>query len=530
MRKIITIFLTFFIFYFNTCQSISPKKFDYIIKNGKIIDGTGNPWYISDIGIKKDRIIEIGIIPEEMGKQVIYANNEIISPGFIDIHTHTDEGILENPVAQNYITQGVTTVVGGNCGGSKLNLKDFFKEVESKGISLNFGTLVGHNSIRNKVMGDVNREPTQNELEEMKKILEEEMKAGGLGMSTGLKYIPGAYAKIDEVIELAKVAARFGGFYATHLREEGLGLIDAVKEAIEIGEKANIPVQISHHKVVSVDRWGDSKITIELIENARKNGIDVKADQYPYPATSTGLGVLFPSWSLEGPKEEVIKRLKEPETKKKIKEGIIYNIIHDRGGKDLSNIRIASYSVDKSIEGKNLKEILQMRGISVNMENAAELITELYSKGNADAIYKCLSDEDIERIMQYPSTMHASDGSIIEMGKGVPHPRNYGTFPRVLSLYVREKGLITLEDAIRKMTSLPASRIGINDAGIISIGKRADIVIFNPSKIRDTSTWDNPHQHPEGISYVFVNGEIVVNNGKITGKLPGRIIYGHGKK
>ncbi|NVM03644.1 MAG: D-aminoacylase [Candidatus Helarchaeota archaeon] len=482
------------------------------------------------MGIKGDKIAEIGKIPKGRGKKIIDASKKVVSPGFIDIHTHSDRRILEDPTAQNYITQGVTTVIGGNCGGSKLKLRDFFKEIESKKIALNFGTLVGHNTIRKKVMGNHNREPTIEELEEMKRIIEQEMKAGALGLSTGLKYIPGAYSKTREVIELAKVAGKYGGFYASHIREEGLGLIDAVKEAIEIGEKANIAVQLSHHKVVSVDRWGDSKITLELIENAREVGIDVKVDQYPYPATSTGLSVLFPYWSLEGSKEEIKKRLEDPETRKTIKEKIIYNIIHDRGGKDLSNIRIAGYSKDNGLEGKNLKEILEMKGITPDMERAAELILELYSDGNPSAIYRCLSDEDIERIMKYPITMHASDGSIIEMGNGVPHPRNYGTFPRVLSLYVREKGLITLEDAIRKMTSLPASRIGIKDSGIISKGKRTDIVIFDPISIKDRATWDDPHQYPEGISYVFVNGKIVVENGKITGELPGKIIYGPGKE
>ena len=530
MKKIIVIFLTILILISASCSLVKPGKFDYIIKSGKIVDGTGNPWYKSDIGIKGDKIAEIGEIPEEKGKKIIDASKKVVSPGFIDIHTHADRGILRDPTAQNYITQGVTTVIGGNCGGAELDLREFFKEIKSKSISLNFGTFIGHNTVRRRVMGNENREPTIEELEEMKKIVEQEMKAGALGLSTGLKYLPGAYSKTEEVIELAKVAAKFGGFYATHLREEGLGLIDAVKEVIEIGEKANIPVQISHHKVVSVDRWGDSKTTLEIIEDARKRGIDVKDDQYPYPATSTGLAVLFPPWSLEGSKEKIEERLKNTESRKKIKEEIIYNIIHDRGGNDLNNIRIASYSKDKNIEGKSIKEILEMKGLTPDMESAAELILELYSNGNASAIYRCLSDEDIERIMKYPTTMHASDGSIVAMNKGVPHPRNYGTFPRVLSLYVREKGLITLEDAIRKMTSLPASRIGIRDAGIISVGKRADIVIFDPHNIKDRATWDKPHQYSEGILYVFVNGEIIVENGSITGELPGKIIYGPGKE
>ena len=503
-------------------------KYDYIIKNGRIVDGTGNPWFKTDVGIKADKIVKIGFIPESHAATYIDASGKVVSPGFIDIHTHT-EGVADDPTAQNYITQGVTTVVAGNCGGSKLQLRDFFKKLELQGIALNFGTLLGHNSIRSKVMGNVNRAPTDRELEEMKKILTEEMRAGGLGLSTGLKYLPGAFAKTDEVIELARTASSLGGFYASHLREEGLGIIDAVKEAIKIGEKSNIPVQISHHKIVSVDRWGSSKITLKLIEDARKRGIDVKLDQYPYPATSAGLAILFPAWSLEGSKKEVLERLSNPEIRKKFKKELIYNILHDRGAGSLENIQISRCSRDTKIEGKNIKEILDMRGLKNTLNNGADLILELYAGGYVGAIYHAISEEDMERIMKYPSTMHASDGQVVKMDSGVPHPRNYGSFPRILALYVREKGIMTLEEAIRKMTSLVAGRIGIRDAGIISTGKRADIVIFNPQTIKDKATFTEPHQYPEGIDYVFVNGKIIIDHGNITGELPGRIIYGPGK-
>ncbi len=432
---------------------------------------------------------------------------------------------------QNYITQGVTTVVGGNCGGSPLDIGDFLRKVHRKGIALNFGILIGHNTVRKKVMDNENREPTQQELEEMKKLIEDGMKAGALGLSTGLKYIPGAYSKTEEVIELAKVVAKYGGFYASHLREEGLGLIDAVKEAIEIGEKAGVPVEISHHKVVSVDRWGDSKITLKLIDEARSKGIDVKADQYPYPATSTGFTVLFPPWALEGGTQKLIERLNSPQERKKIKEAIKYNIMHDRGGADLSNIRVASFPADSTLEGLSVKDILIKKEKKVNLDNGAELIMDMsIEKGGVSAIYRCLSDKDIERIMKHPAVMHASDGAVITFGKGVPHPRNYGTFPRVLSKYVREKHIIKLKEAIRKMTSLPASMIGAHNRGVIKEGLWADIVIFDPDKIKDKATFDDPHQYPEGIYYVIVNGTVVVEKGKITGKLPGKIIYGPDKK
>lgn len=507
----------------------SPVEFDYVIKNGRIFDGMGNAWYRADIGITGSKIVKIGSISKERGKTVIDATGKVVSPGFIDIHSHADARILDDRTAHNLIAQGITTVVGGNCGGSKINLKDFFKELESGGIALNFSTLIGHNTLRRKVMGNAGREPTAEELEEMKKIVEEEMKAGAAGLSTGLKYQPGSYSRTDEIIELARVTAKYGGFYASHLRDEGLKLFQSMEEAIEIGEKANIPVQMSHHKLVGADMWGKTVTSLRMMEDARKRGIDVKTDQYAYTATSTGITILFPEWALEGEKSEIRKRLDNTEMRKKIIEGIVYNIKHDRGGNDISNITIAGYSEDRSFEGKNLREILEMKKTKPTMENAAELLIELYENGGGSAIYHCLSEEDLVRIMKHPLTMHATDAGVSVFNKGKIHPRYYGNFPRILGLHVRERKDLSLEEAIRKMTSLPASRLGVYDRGIISEGKCADIVIFDPDTIRDKATWDNPHQYPEGIDCVMVNGEIVVEHGNITGKLPGKIIYGPGK-
>jgi len=446
MKKIITALLVLIIVTALFCTVAKNEKFDYVIKNGKIVDGTGNPWYKADIGITADRIADIGLIPEEKGRTIIDATGKVVSPGFIDIHTHTD-GIEKDPTAHNYIMQGVTTVISGNCGGGKLQLKEFFEKLEKQRIALNFGSLIGQNAIRSRVMGSADREPTQEEMDEMKRMVEEGMEAGAVGLSNSLKYNPA--------------------------------------------------------------------------------GIDVKADQYPYTASSTGLGVLFPPWAFEGKGWK--EKIKEKELKKKIKEGIVYIIVNERAGDNLNRIRIASYPEDTSIEGKGLKDILEMQGREATPENAAELVLELLLKGRASAIYHTISEEDIERIMKNPVIMHASDGHITAINVGAEHPRSYGTFPRVLALYVREKGIITLEEAIRKMTSLPASRIGLIDTGILNAGKCADIVIFNPLTIKDKATFENSHQYPEGIDYVFVNGEIVVDHGKITGKLPGRIIYGPGK-
>ncbi|MFC1558358.1 amidohydrolase family protein [candidate division KSB1 bacterium] len=527
MKKIIS-FIIIIILFLILFPFLKYDKYDYIIKNGIIVDGTGNPWYKADVAIKNDKIVKIGELSDEKGSIVIDASNKVVSPGFIDIHTHAGTNILDYPSAHNYIAQGVTSVVGGNCGGSKTDLNKFFHEIESNGTAVNFGYLIGHNSIRNKVTGGGNVELTVEQLEEMKTLVDNAMKAGALGLSTGLKYLPGAYTKTEEVIELAKVAAKYGGLYVTHLRAEGHGVIEAIREAITIGEKANIRVEISHLKVLSVDLWGKSKILLALIDEARQRGIDVKADQYPYTASSTGIGVLIPPTAFLGP--GLKKNIGIPGKRKEIKKGIIYNILHERAGNDFNRIRIATCKFDKNIEGKGLKDILEERGISPSVENAAELVLELQTQGRTSCIYHSISDEDLERIIRHPAVMHASDGHIIEQDEGVPHPRSYGTFPRVLALYVREKGLLTLEEAIQKMTSLVAEQIGINDIGLISEGNRADIVIFDSKKIKDMATWENPHQYPEGIDYVFVNGSIAVEYGNPKEKRSGRILQGPGKE
>jgi N-acyl-D-aspartate/D-glutamate deacylase len=428
----------------------------------------------------------------------------------------------------------VTTILGGNCGGSKFPIGEFLKKIEEKKIALNFCTLVGHNTIRKKVMENADREPSEEELAEMKKMVERAMLEGAVGISTGLKYIPGAYSKTDEVIELAKVAGQYGGFYATHMREEGQAILEAVQETIEIGKSAQIPVHIAHHKVTSVDRWGDSEKTLGMVDDARKAGIDVTLDQYPYPATSTGLTVLFPPRALEGDSKQRIERWNDKKLKPQIIEKIMYNIQHDRGGNDLNRILIARYTPEPELEGLTIAQILEKKGTPVTLEAGAELIVQMQLKGmtgekeRVSAIYFCLSDTDIERIMKHPLVSHASDGGITKLDVGKPHPRNYGTFPRVLRLYVREKGILTFEEAIRKMTSLPASRLGLTDRGCIKEGCYADIAIVDPDKVSDTATWKNPHSYPTGISYVLVNGQPVIENNKFSGLYPGKVIYGTG--
>jgi N-acyl-D-aspartate/D-glutamate deacylase len=506
------------------------SDFDLVIKNGTIVDGTGNPWFRGDIGISGERIVKIGRISSERGKSVIDASGKIVSPGFIDIHSHGERQILMDRAAHNLITQGATTIVGGNCGGSPLDLEKFFTQFESKGAALNVGVLIGHNTIRRKVMGNVGREPTDKELEEMKQFVRRAMEAGALGLSTGLKYRPGIYTKTEEVIALAKVASKYGGFYATHLRDEGLDLFESMDEAIRIGKEAKIPVQMSHHKAAGVDMWGQSAKSLQKMEDARARGLDVTTDQHPYPATFTTCTIIFPPWALEGSPSDIKKRLNDPGQRQKVVEGIVENIIHDRGGNDIQNIMIAVFAKDASLEGKNLREILVSQGREPTKSNAAELLIELYERGGASCVFFCLSMEDVVRIMQHPLTMHGSDAGNAILNEGKVHPRHYGHFPRIIALHVRDRGDLTLEQAIRKMTSMPAARIGCRDRGILSEGKYADVVIFDLDRIQDKATFMDPHQYPEGIEYVIVNGEIVVDHGKITGKLPGQILYGPGKE
>lgn len=502
-------------------------SFDIVIRNGTIVDGTGKAGYTGDIGIKDGAIVSIGTLSASSAQTVIDAAGLTVAPGFIDIHTHTGD-IIKDPTAHNYICQGVTTVLDGNCGDSELDIAAHLRSVAAPGISLNYCTLIGQNAIRSKIMGSLDRAPTTSELDAMKALVEKGMRDGAVGMSNGLKYKPAVFASTEEVIELAKVAAKYGGIYTSHIRSEGNEVVASVREAIEVGEKAKIPVEISHLKVLSVEHWGEGAELLRLIDDARRRGIDVTADQYPYTASSTGLSVLIPAWALEG--DGWKKKAENPAERQKIKDGIIDAIVHERAGNDLNRIAVANYPVDTSIEGLGLGDILDKKGRERTMDNAAELVLELCGKGSVSSIFHSASEEDVERIIKHPWVMHGSDGHVTIMGDGVPHPRCYGTFPRVLAVYVREKRILTLEEAIRKMTSLPAKRIGIPDRGELAEGKRADIVIFDPAAISDTATFQNPHRYPQGIDYVMVNGKIVVDHGTVTKERPGEVLFGFGKK
>jgi dihydroorotase/N-acyl-D-amino-acid deacylase len=364
----------------------------------------------------------------------------------------------------------------------------------------------------------------------MKQMVEMAMEQGALGLSTGLFYVPGTFTPTEEVIELSKVAARYNGTYISHMRDEVSGLLDSVRETIRIGQEAGLPVQMTHHKVVGKDMWGTSVDSLRLVDEARARGIDITIDQYPYTASQTGITALVPQWAQEGGNGRMVERMQDPSTQGRIKAEIVDKILHDRGGGDPKNVFISSCSWDPSLEGKNLAEIARDNGMEPTPENAAEIVMDLIRRGGARAVFHAMSEEDVERIMQHPATAIGSDGPLSVFGAGAPHPRQYGTFARVLAYYVRERGVLTLEEAVRKMSNATAQRLGIRQRGLLREGYFADVAVLSPERVQDMATFEEPHQYAVGVEYVLVNGSIVVRQGKHTGQRTGRIIHGPGFK
>ena len=447
-------------------------------------------------------------------RRTIDAAGRVVAPGFIDIHTHARRGIFEVPTAENYVRQGVTTLVEGQDGSSPLPLGAFLAKVAALRPAVNFASLVGHGSVREAVMGRADRAPSAAELARMQDLVREAMREGAFGLSTGLFYVPGTFARTDEVVALARVAGEMGGIHVSHVRDEAGGVVASVRETIAIGEEGRLPTQVTHHKMIGRAAWGRSAETLRLVEEARRRGVDVTIDQYPYTASSTALSAaLFPAWALEGGAEAVKKRIASPAERARIRETVVEKIRNERGGGDARNIGIAACGFDPSLEGKSLAQIATDRGLAPTVENAADLAIEIVERGGASGIFHAISEEDVARILVSPFTMVASDGEIPVFGQGAPHPRSYGTFARVLAVYVREKRLLTLEEAVRKMTSFPAARLGLGDRGLVRPGMKADLVVFDPETVRDRATFDEPHRYAEGVSLVLVNGEVVLDEG-----------------
>ena len=509
----------------NFAVAQNAETYDLVIVNARIVDGTGNPWFRGSIAVKNGRIAKVGRVDAANAKQTIDAQNRIVAPGFIDVHAHV-ENIFSNPSAENFVRMGVTSLVTGNCGTSAIDVAEFLGRFKEKPLAVNLGTLIAHGSVRAKVLGLDNRQPTADEQAQMNRIVEQAMRDGALGLSTGLIYLPGTFAKTEEVVELAKVSARYGGIYASHIRDEGTEVVKAIEEAINIGEQANLPVEISHFKISSKRLWGTSPTIIGLVKAARTRGVPVTVDQYAYTASSTSLDARLPSWAIAGGREEGKKRIADTETKRKIVKEMKEDL-KKKDFKDYSFAYVASYRPNPEFNGKNIAEITKLTKGKKKLDAQIEQILEMYAAGGAGMVYRVMSEEDVKNIMREPFTMIAADSGVQTLGSGVPHPRGYGNNARVLGNYVRELKIITLEDAIRKMTSLPAQTFNLRDRGLIRENFAADLVIFDETKIKDQATFENPHQYAAGFQSVIVNGEIVFDGEKMTGAKPGRALLGN---
>ena len=524
--------------------------FDLIIRRAKIVDGTGGIIFNGDIGLIGDRIEVVGDLKGKKAKTEIDASGMHLCPGFIDIHTHSDGDILIYPEAESRVMQGVTTEITGNCGYSAApltgfdeeqrrkswleneNLKatwtdvaSYFEVLEKTGISLNHALLLGQGTLRSNLIGSVNRELTPDEMVMLLKSVEEGMDQGAIGISTGLEYVPGSFTSMDEIIAMTRIVARRGGLYASHIRDEETLLLEAINEAIEIGRQTGVRVEISHLKAAGRNNWSKQKAALELIESARQNGIEVLADAYPYTAYSTSLTSFILPWAREGGKDAIMQRLSDPETRERIRKES-EDIVKTTPG-DYNLIVISRVKSDKnqSLVGKNIAEIADIWNIEpVNV--LLRLLQE--EEGNVGFIGHGMSPENVEMVLSNPLVTIGSDGSsMAPRGKAAqtrPHPRSYGTFARVLGYYQRERKLFDLQTAVKKMTSMPADQCNLDNRGRIARGKKADIVIFNAEKVKDLATFENPHQYPTGIEYVLVNGQVVVQRGKHTGKKPGQVL------
>lgn len=531
------------------------REFDLVIKGGRVLDGTGSPWFKKDIGIKDGKIEFIGALPGNTVR-TIDAAGLTVSPGFIDLHSHTDHTILPHPNAESFIMQGITTCAVGNCGLSMAPVAppnrtllmnylkpflesgydygwgwrtdaEYFARVAENGTALNLAPLAGQGTIRIAVMGFSSASPTREQMDEMKRLLEQSMEWGAFGLSTGLVYPPGSYSSTEEITQLASVLKKYGGIYATHMRNEEDRLIDSVDETIRIGEASGVSVEISHMKAKGRANWGKVNAVLRIMEAARQRGVEVTGDVYPYLAGSTSIVAALPVWVQEGGTEKMLARLKEKEVRQKAQYEIESGTMIGSNGIKAAGwhgIFISACAPRKEYEGKSLEQILKLRNAYDNpFDGYFDLLLEI--EGNAATVQFYMDEADVRTVISHPLVSFITDAGATSPGAGgKPHPRTYGTFPRVLARYVREEKILSLEEAVRKMTAMPAGKLDLKDRGLLKEGFAADIVIFNPSTIQDRATFDDPHQYPDGIEYVIINGKVVAEQGRVTGVKPGRIL------
>lgn len=524
----------------------SRTSYDVIIKDGLIVDGLGGAGRVADIGISGDSIARIGKLKAAQGALVVPAGGMVVSPGFIDVHNHTDTGILVNPKAESDIRQGVTTLVAGQCGDSPFPLSDamfedgakqmrdsygldltwrdiggFYARIDRSGTALNFASCIGQGTVRAAAMGYGDGKPEPAQLELMKKLVADNMAGGAFGISTGLEYAPGGFSSTEELIEVCRAAAPFKGVYATHMRDEEDLVVEAVDEALRIARESGLSLQISHLKTGYARNWPKLGTMLERIEAARAGGLDVFCDRYPYIASATGLDLYFPLWAREGTTEVFLRRLRDPGVEEKLR-AYVRTKEEEMGSWDRVLISGVRTEANKELEGKDILAASRMRGKPV-YEFIRDLLEE--EKGRVGIVQFAMSEDNLKRLMAHPLVGIGSDGSALApygpLSDGKPHPRSYGAFPRAFGKYVREEKLLSIEAMVRKLTSVPAARFGFTGRGVLKPGYFADIVVFDPDKIRDKATWADPHQYPEGIPHVLVNGKLVIKDGEHTGALPG---------
>ena len=524
---------------------------DIKITGGRLVDGTGAPARRADLGIAGDAIAAVGDLAQEPAGRRIDASGLTIAPGFIDVHSHSDWRLWGNRRAESKVRQGVTTEVVGNCGFSPAPVSDEFREemrgfalalppgmdfswhsmaeylrgYRDGGVAVNVIQLVGHGTLRLAAMGFARRPPTARELAAMERMMDESMAGGACGLATGLIYAPGSYAATEEIVAVARRAAAGGGFYASHIRGEGATLLDAVSEAIRVGREGGLPVQVSHIKAAGRPSWGKVESALGLIDAARGEGLDVMADVYPYTASSTTLRTLLPDWVLEGGIGAMLERLGDAAVRARIRAELTGGGETLMRGLGWEDIMVASSPSRPEAEGRRLAEIARAWNTDP-LDTAIELI--LAERGKGYMILFQLDEADLRRALVHPEVMIGSDGSSLAvdnaLGAGKPHPRSYGTFPRVLARYVREQPLLSLEHAVQKMTGLPARRLGLSDRGVLAVGAKADVVGFDAARVEDTATYEDPHRYAAGIPYVLVNGRVVIDGGEHTGALPGEVL------
>jgi N-acyl-D-amino-acid deacylase len=506
----------------------AQQEFDVLIRNGRVLDGTGNPWYHADLGITGDRIVALGDLSGARARRVIDASGLYVAPGFIDVHSHAGPGLATPGLsgAVPLLAQGITTAMVNPDGGGAVDLVEQRRRLLADGLGVNVGLMVPHGSVRGEVIGMDDRAPTPQEMERMKALVRAGMEAGAFGLSSGPYYAPGSFSTTEELVELAKVAAEFGGVYSSHVRDESdytVGVVAAVDEVIRVAREARLPGIVTHIKALGPRVWGYSQALVSRIERAREQGVEVFADQYPYEASQTGLSAaLVPRWAQAGGRDSLARRAADPAVHPRLRAEMLENLDR-RGGAE--RLQFSRYTADPSIEGRTLRQVADQRG-----KDPVDLALELVlAEGGPGVVSFNMDEGDITTLMRQPWMMTGSDGTLVPMNEGVPHPRAYGTYPRKIRRYVVEREVIDLASAIRSMTSLPASVFRVADRGLLRPGAFADVVVFDLARLRDLATYEQPHQLSEGMVHVLVNGRFAVDAERATGVNAGRVLDRHAR-